>query len=442
MVLRSTHTTTLCEPALARHWQMAVDNPSCITHEIFCTMLRHHPPLHVVQSLLSLNRTLAVCPPNEATPALHVGVQSNCELAIIACLVEAWPEGLLRKAPCGRSQVRMDPLMYAKLYRRSDFRLIELLSTNNVSACQKSDFVTLNGLCQSQYSTLVNDSSKATETGTEKSFAPRVQYVNHTLTSAVPSLAVKRFTSDSGDDGNDASATPGVVNDEVSRLGAKPIYSPLIEPTYTGDKIDQVYHQHIHAAMSYEQEMAELRATCKGVLREHHRLVERVKILEDQDKVKACQSKERNEAWRSELMSSVAMQVNRQLYQQSKALEKIVERLEHDVLSSHKDTRLQSELMNSRTSQTELMMLYMQQQMEERFPVDRTQARKRSNKQKVQDEKDTADDSRSLLREDEYHDLSKKPYQLGHKRRFSKRLGIFYVRHNCARNIGKLTVPL
>jgi hypothetical protein len=412
---------------------MAVDNPSCITHEIFCTMLRHHPPLSVVQSLLSLNRTLAVCPPNATTPALHVGVQSNCELAVIACLVEAWPEALLRRAPCGRNQVRMDPLMYAKLYRRRDFRLIELLSTNNRSGGKKSDFVTLNKLCQtsSQYWTLADDSSEATEIVTEKSTSPKAQYLKHSSKPAIPTPAVSRFTHNPSDDGNISCDAPGSVNDEESRLGAKPIYSPLIEPTYPGEKMDQIHHQQIHASMSYEQEMAVLRATYRGVLREHQRLVERVKTLEDRDKVKACQSEEEDEAWHSELMSSVAMQVNRQLFQQSKALEKIVEGLEHDLLSSHKDTRVQLELVNSRMSQTELMMFYMQQHMEERFHGYQTQARKRSNKSKVQDLKDTADDSRSLLREDEYHDLSKNPYQLGNKRRFAKKVWLLLCQHSC-----------
>ena len=426
MVLRSSHTSTPCEPALARHWELAVQNPSCITHEIFCSMLKHHPPLRVVQSLLTLNREVAVCPPNESTSALHVAVQSKCELPVVACLLEAWPEALQRKAPCGRNQVRMDPLMYAKLYRRRDSELMQLLSTAIRPRDRKHGSVTLNKPCQSssQYTALQENSFETTKPVTEKS---NTTETNRSVSSSDSgTLApVKLFTAEAFEDGIGRCEASDVLNDSESRLGSKPVYShPVITPGVDKKTVMDRMQQAIHASMSYEQGLADLKNTCLVALKGHQRLVERVKKLEDRAIVEPCcsQIEEGKETWCSELMTSIEMQVHHQLSEQSRTLEMIVERLEQNVSSSHKDTRSQLQLMQNRISQTELMMLYMQQQVEGRFPEMQRKPQKRMGMTKSILVNKIEDDARPLLQAGGSPEMYKKYHPLGNKYGIAKKV--------------------
>lgn len=424
MVLPSTQTVTPCEPALARHWELAVQNPTCITHDIFCAMLKHRPPLCVVQSVLTLNRNVAICPPNESTPALHVAVKNNCELSVVACLLEAWPEALQRKAPCGRNQLRMDPLMYVKLYRRRDSDLIQLLSTANNSWYRNNGSVTLKELCQSssQYATLKENSFETSNLVTGKSIETATNHSGNSSTSVVLD-PVKLFTAEV----SDSDDSSDFLNDGESRLGAKPAYSPPAI-TVASDKknVSDQRQQTIHASMSYEQEIADLRATCMVVLKGHQRLVERIKKLEDRVILESCHfhSVEGMETWCSELMTTIEMQIHHQLSEQSRSLELIVERLEENVSNSHKESRSQLQFVHTRLKQTESMLIYMQQHGEERFRDLQRKPQQHMYMPKSILVREVDDDALPLLHEDDSPGIGmyKKYHQLGSKPSIAKKV--------------------
>lgn len=354
-------------------------------------------------------------------------MQSNCELPVIACLLKAWPEALQRRAPNGRNQVRMDPLLYAKLYRRRDSELIQLLSTTIKSKNKNSSSLTLNELCQSssQYTILKENSFEATKPipldNPQKATATETNHSVNPLKSVVLARNVNTVKAEASDNGNYTCDSSHILNDGESRLGAKQIYSPsmIVDKKIVEDRMQQT----IHVSMSYEQETADLRSTCMIILKEHQRLVERMKKLEDQEAVEVCKSqiKELKETWSSEFVTSIEMQIHQQLFEQSRVLETIVDRLEQNVSNSHKDTRLELQLMHNRVSQTELMTFYMQQHVEERFHDSQRKPQKVVCKPKsTLFGREADDDARPLLIKDESLETYKKHHQLRSKRRIAK----------------------
>ena len=107
------------------HWNRAAAvlsaRPSLVTPHILLLILKNRPPPHVVKFLLSLNPRAADIPPKGPT-ALQVAVQHNATAAVCRILIEASPLALVA------THIGQDPLTYAKIWRREEHELIQLLS--------------------------------------------------------------------------------------------------------------------------------------------------------------------------------------------------------------------------------------------------------------------------------------------------------------------------
>ena len=95
--------------------------PSLMTHHILLLVLKNRPPVHVVEYMLSINPRAADIP-EKGPSALQVAVRYNASLAVIRALVKACPLALVA------THTGYDPLMYAKIWRRDETELLELLS--------------------------------------------------------------------------------------------------------------------------------------------------------------------------------------------------------------------------------------------------------------------------------------------------------------------------
>lgn len=107
------------------HWNRAATvlsaRPSLVTPHILLLVLKNRPPPHVVRFMLSLNPRAADIPPKGPT-ALQVAVQYNASVAVCRILIEASPLALVA------THTGQDPLTYAKIWRREEHELIQLLS--------------------------------------------------------------------------------------------------------------------------------------------------------------------------------------------------------------------------------------------------------------------------------------------------------------------------
>eukprot|EP00978_Attheya_sp_CCMP212_P018081 scaffold49056_cov47-Attheya_sp.AAC.2 len=106
-------------------WQEAASalkkNPELVTPDMLKLALKNHSPFHVVQLMLKLNPKAASVPKNGPS-ALQVGVRSNASIETIEEVIRACPFALFS------SNGTYDPLTYAKIWRRKEQELIDLLS--------------------------------------------------------------------------------------------------------------------------------------------------------------------------------------------------------------------------------------------------------------------------------------------------------------------------
>jgi hypothetical protein len=107
------------------HWNRAAAvlsaRPSLMTPHILLLVLKNRPPPHVVEFMLSLNPRAADIPPKGPT-ALQVAVQHNASAAVCRILIKASPLALVA------THIGQDPLTYAKIWRREETELLQLLS--------------------------------------------------------------------------------------------------------------------------------------------------------------------------------------------------------------------------------------------------------------------------------------------------------------------------
>ena len=115
------------ELALARQqWEDAMltlkKNPALMTAEILNLSLAHRAPLHVVSAMLRINPVSAGVP-SSGPSALQVAIKQRCSVDVIECIIRACPYALFDS--CGQTY---DPLSLAKIYRREEKPLLDLLS--------------------------------------------------------------------------------------------------------------------------------------------------------------------------------------------------------------------------------------------------------------------------------------------------------------------------
>lgn len=95
--------------------------PSLMTSHILLLVLKNRPPPHVVEFMLSINPHAADVP-EQGPSALQVAVRYHASVAVIRIVIQACPLALVA------THTGYDPLMYAKIWRREEQELIELLS--------------------------------------------------------------------------------------------------------------------------------------------------------------------------------------------------------------------------------------------------------------------------------------------------------------------------
>jgi len=109
-----------------QQWEDAMvtlkDNPALMTGDILKLSLSHRAPLHVVSFMLGINPDAAGVP-STGPSALQVAVKKRCSLDVIECIIRACPYALF--ASCDQSY---EPLALARIYRREEKALIDLLS--------------------------------------------------------------------------------------------------------------------------------------------------------------------------------------------------------------------------------------------------------------------------------------------------------------------------
>ena len=114
--------------ALARQqqWEDAMltlkKNPALMTADILNLSLAHRAPIHVVSTMLQINPDSAGVPPSGPS-ALQVAIKQRCSIDVIECIIRACPYALFDS--CGQTYA---PLSLAKIYRREEIELIDLLS--------------------------------------------------------------------------------------------------------------------------------------------------------------------------------------------------------------------------------------------------------------------------------------------------------------------------
>jgi hypothetical protein len=94
--------------------------PSLMTPPILLLVLKNHPPLHVVEFMLSINPRAADIPLKGPT-ALQVAVENNASVAVCRVILKVCPLALVA------TYSGYDPLHYAKIWRREETELLELL---------------------------------------------------------------------------------------------------------------------------------------------------------------------------------------------------------------------------------------------------------------------------------------------------------------------------
>ena len=97
-------------------------NPALMTADILNLSLAHRAPLHVVSTMLAINPDSAGVP-SSGPSALQVAIKQRCSVDVIECIIRACPYALFDS--CGQTY---DPLSLAKIYRREEIELIDLLS--------------------------------------------------------------------------------------------------------------------------------------------------------------------------------------------------------------------------------------------------------------------------------------------------------------------------
>ena len=113
--------------ALARQqWEDAMlilmNNPALMTAEILNLSLAHRAPLHVVSAMLRINPDSAGVP-SSGPSALQVAIKQRSSIDVIERIIRACPYALFDS--CGQAY---DPLSLAKIYRREEKDLVDLLS--------------------------------------------------------------------------------------------------------------------------------------------------------------------------------------------------------------------------------------------------------------------------------------------------------------------------
>ena len=113
--------------ALARQqWEDAMltlkKNPALMTADILNLSLAHRAPVHVVSTMLRINPDSAGVP-SSGPSALQVAIKQRCSIDVIERIIRACPYALFDS--CGQAY---DPLSLAKIYRREEKDIIDLLS--------------------------------------------------------------------------------------------------------------------------------------------------------------------------------------------------------------------------------------------------------------------------------------------------------------------------
>lgn len=118
-------TTDNAKQYAEEHWNRAAEvlaaRPSLMTQHILMLVLKNRPPAHVVDFMLSLNPRAADVPSEGPSP-LQVAVRHNASVQVIKIVIQACPLALMA------THSGYDPLMYAKIWRREEPKLLHLLS--------------------------------------------------------------------------------------------------------------------------------------------------------------------------------------------------------------------------------------------------------------------------------------------------------------------------
>ena len=91
--------------------EMIRNNPLLITPHVFGTILKHNPPLDVIDLMLTLQPSVANIPKQGPT-ALQLAVQHGASWEVVRAVLKACPFALCVTNP----QCPEDPLSYASKY--------------------------------------------------------------------------------------------------------------------------------------------------------------------------------------------------------------------------------------------------------------------------------------------------------------------------------------
>ena len=265
---------------MSEHWdratQMLASQPSLVSHQILRSALRHRPPVSVVRSLLTLNPAAAVA--SDPPSALQVAVQNYCSVAVIECLLQAWPQALSYRSS---SKGSMDLLEYARRFRPKEPDLLRLLK-----------------LPIDYWTTRKEDPDDVSSDARGSGKSPPVTYPNETeRVDPQPSLVEISSTSndsDSGSSGDEDLIANGKASTR-SLLGAEPLLrsvrwaSPIKTVSPSSKK------QAVAPEIDYE-ELANVKIICLAVLRGHRRLNSQLKLLmEEKGQIEARKGTEKDE---------------------------------------------------------------------------------------------------------------------------------------------------